>query len=95
MSNYGQLQQAFKNITQTLDNAALCDHRGQTLYMKNSCAFDPGTWSEAFRWALKYFPMNQGDILMFNDPYAGGNDFSVFSFITCLQKPVDNKAGIY
>ena len=95
MSSFGQLHQAFKNITHSLENAALCDHRGQILYLKNPFAFDPGTWSEAFRWALKYFPMNEGDTLVFNDPYAGGNDFSVFSFITCLQKPVDNRSGIY
>ncbi len=95
MSSYGQFHQAFKSITQNLDNSALCDHRGQILFLKNPFAFDSGTWSEAFRWALKYFPMNSGDVLVFNDPYAGGNDFSVFSFITCLQNPVDNRSGIY
>jgi N-methylhydantoinase B/oxoprolinase/acetone carboxylase alpha subunit len=95
MSSFGQLFQAFKNVTQNLENAALCDHRGQTLFLKNPHAFDSGTWSEAFRWSIKYFNMDQGDVLIFNDPYAGGNDFSVFSFITCLQKAADNRSGIF
>jgi N-methylhydantoinase B len=95
MNSYGWLQQSLRALVQSLENAAIADHKGQVLYLKQAHPFDPGTWSEAFKLALKYFNMNEGDVIMFNDPLSGGNDFSVFSFITCLQKQQDSKSGIF
>lgn len=75
--------------------ACLSDQKGQLLHLKNSHPFDNGAWSDAMKMALQYFPMLAGDILVFNDASAGGHDPSVFSFITCLQKPQDQAPGLY
>lgn len=95
MSLRGLQQFALRSFCQDFNNATLCDHRGQILFMKNPEVFDCGTWGEAFRTAIKYFSLNVGDVLVFNDPLNGGNDPSIFSFITCLQKNQDQQPGLY
>jgi N-methylhydantoinase B len=95
MNTFGSFHHALGCLVKNLESAAIADQKGQILYLKNPHPFDAGTWSEAFKSAMKYFNLGTGDVLIFNDPYSGGNDYSVFSFITCLQKPQDGKTGIY
>ena len=95
MNHLGYFHHSLKNLVQNFDSAAVADHKGQILHLKNPHPFDPGTWGDAFKIATKYFSMNAGDVFVFNDPFSGGNDFSVFSFITCLQKQQDSKPGVF
>jgi N-methylhydantoinase B len=95
MNTFGRIHHAWCCLVQNLDSAAIADQKGQILFLKHPHPFDCGTWGEAFKSATKYFQLNAGDVVMFNDPFSGGNDYSVFSFITCLQKQQDGRAGIF
>lgn len=88
MSTFSQVQKmAFliREILSDFESSVLINQEGHILGLKYDSLADLGTFAPLVEMARKYFPLRNGDVVMTNDPYSGGNSLSVMNFVTAIQ----------
>lgn len=88
MSPFFQLQEATFLIQETLagfESAALLNSESQLLGMKYETLSDIGTFGPVVQTVRKYFKLEEGDVVLTNDPYSGGTLLSVMTLVTPVQ----------
>jgi N-methylhydantoinase B len=79
------LIQLFQSVCDSFDSAAVLNRQGEVLHLKYETLADLGTLSLACQTAMKYFPLNKGDLVVMNDPYSGGTVLSTISLVSALN----------
>ncbi|MCE3010648.1 MAG: hydantoinase B/oxoprolinase family protein [Proteobacteria bacterium] len=66
------------------DSAALLGPGHQTLGLRYETLADIGTLGVAAQTVVKYFSLEEGDVVLLNDPYSGGSTLSMMTFVVGL-----------
>lgn len=80
-----QLTRLMQEFLRPFDASGLVTQDGDVLALKYETLADIGTLGIAANTVVKYFPLNEGDIVLLNDPYSGGSVLSSLSLITPLH----------
>lgn len=67
-------------------NSALLTLEGEVLAVRGPVAFNAGTLPAAAANTVKYLKLQEGDIVLLNDPYSGGSVLSSFTFVVALSE---------
>ncbi|MFN7262917.1 MAG: hydantoinase B/oxoprolinase family protein, partial [Pseudobdellovibrionaceae bacterium] len=62
------------------DSSALLGPDHQTLGLRYETLADIGTLGVAAQTVVKYFSLEEGDVVLLNDPYSGGSTLSMMTF---------------
>lgn len=73
------------HLLSSFDSAALLNQDNQILGIEAKTIADLGTFSPLVANTKKYFPMNDGDIILTNDPYSGGAALSTINFVVGIK----------
>ncbi|MFN7453608.1 MAG: hydantoinase B/oxoprolinase family protein [Pseudobdellovibrionaceae bacterium] len=66
------------------DSSALLGPDHQTLGLRYETLADIGTLGVAAQTVVKYFSLEEGDVVLLNDPYSGGSTLSMMTFVVGL-----------
>jgi N-methylhydantoinase B len=83
--SHSQVYRLMKEFLRPFDASALVTEDGDVLLIKYENLADIGTLGVTANTVIKYFPLNEGDVVLLNDPYAGGTLLSSLSLITPLH----------
>lgn len=86
--SFSQIQRLSFLINEVLsdfDSAVLINSDSQILGLKYEALPDLGTFSPLVQMARQYFSPKDGDVILTNDPYSGGNSLSVMNFVTAIE----------
>lgn len=86
--SFSQIQKLSFLINESLsdfESAVLMNSENQILGLKYESLADLGTFAPLVQTARQYFSPKDGDIILTNDPYSGGNSLSVMNFITAIE----------
>lgn len=86
--SFSQVQKLSFLINETLsdfESAVLINSENQILGLKYESLADLGTFGPLIQMARQYFSPRDGDIIITNDPYSGGNSLSVMNFVTAIE----------
>lgn len=70
---YFKLQSQLSALLDPFEQVSFSTHDLQTLFIKSLNYVDIGTLPQAVEVSHKYLPLQDGDIVMTNDPYSGGS----------------------
>ena len=82
---HSQVYRLMKEFLRPFDASGLITEDGEVLLIKYENLADVGTLGVTANTVIKYFPLNEGDVVLLNDPYSGGTLLSSLSLITPLH----------
>lgn len=94
-TDYKSWKKFLADLLTDFDSAAVVTHDGDTLEIKYENLADIGTLGAAAQTAIKYFPLNIGDIVLLNDPYGGGTTLSMMTLVAPILKNQKNGTDLY
>lgn len=81
---FSRMHTVFASALNSFDSGALLDNEGQIIDLKYETLADVGTLGHCANIISKYFPLEEGDAVIVNDPYSGGTVLSSITLITKL-----------
>lgn len=92
-NQYFEYQDFFEEVFYNCPSVILFHHSGITLHMEQERITDLGTLPKACYEIPKYFPIDNGSMILLNDPYSGGGILSNFTLLLGVNLNKDYKGN--